>query len=323
MAFLNINYQMLIAEDISSKNPSIRMPDITNHIDHIPVSQDKSDRITLYPSETKTISTTSRPLAWDNTTELSFVRPFADQDIFRLVWTSTGTNPVFRTNRSIVGDATTTVSVTILTPYVKRIQVTAGTAWSTTTVQPGDYIKFEKTSQSFTSPFSETNQGQTFLVQAKGTDYIDFVDNSQASIETSVILGTDSDFAVRVFTSGPVRIGDTLSVSSSANLSNQGKFQITNVSPDYVEFVAPLGVEETLNYDSLSFVIYDYLIGFLHLRASDSVQLRFGSQTEWLNLSKLKNIQALFFGSVNSYLIEAKNDGNVPIEISVQTAKLD
>jgi hypothetical protein len=323
MAFMNINYQLLIAEDSSSKNPNIRLPDITNNIDQIPVSQDRSDRIILYPSETKTLSTTARVLPWDNTTSLSFVRPYESDDTMRLQWLGTGTNPAFRTLRSIGGGATTEVSVTIITPYVKRIQNVAGTAWSLASVQVGDYIKFEKTTQTFASPFSETNQGQTYLVQSKGADFIDFVDNSQASIESAVVLGADFAFALRVFTPGAVRIGDTVAINGLANQSNHGKFEVVGVSPDYIEFVSPLGVTETLTYTSNNFVIYDYLIGFVHLRAFDSILLRFGAQTEWLTLSKMKNQQAIFFGSANTYQIEAKNDGSFPVEISIQTAKLD
>lgn len=322
MAFMNIDYQLLIHEDKSDRNPKIRLPDISNSIESALVSQDKSDRIVLYPNEIKTVSTTQRSLSWDVTTELSLVRPYIDQDLFRLQWTGTGLNPAFRTKRNIGGDATTTISITRLTDYVKRIQNVSGTTWSLGSVQVGDFIKFEKTTQAFTSPLSETNQGLTLQVQAKGSDYIDFVDNSIASIESNVVLGSDYASVLKVFTSFPVRKGDTLSINSPANLSNQGRYIITDVSPDYVEFIAPLGVEETFLYTLSSVVIYDYLIGMVHIRGTDSFQMKFGSQAEWFDVAKVKT-QSVFLASVSTFEVQAKNDGNIPVELSIQTAKLD
>jgi hypothetical protein len=321
MSFLNMNYQLVIYEQGSSRNPNVRQPDISKEIKEIPVNSEKTEKLVLYPGDIVTLATTSRSISWDGTTGLDLARPLATSDAIRLSWDGTGTNPAFRTKRAIGGAADTQVTITALSPYVKRISVVAGTSWNTTSVVAGDLIKFEKTTDSFTSPFSETNQSLTLQVQAKGANYIDFIDNGISSIEGPITLGADFDFALRVFTQGPVKIGDTLYISSSAvNPSNQGKFAITDVSPDYLEFVNPFAADESFLKDA-GMVVYNYLIGFLMVRASDSLQIRFGGQTEWANLQKI-GLEALLIGSVGTHEIEARNNGSQTVEVTVQTAQV-
>lgn len=321
MSFLNMNYQLLIYEQGSSRNPTVRQPDISKEIKEIPVNSERTEKMVLYPGDIATLATTARAISWNNTTELEFIRPWADQDKIRLTWTGNGTNPAFRTLRAIGGDATTQVSFTRVTPYVMRVQNVAGTAWTLTSVQVGDIIKFEKSTDSFTSPLSETNQGQTLQVQAKGTSHIDFVDNGLCSEEGPITLGTDFAQVIKVFNQGPVKIGDTLSITSSAvNPSNQGKFAITDVSPDYLEFVNPFSVNETVLHDA-GFFVYNYLIGFILVRASEGLQIRFGGQEEWAEIQKMGS-EALLMASIATHEVEAKNAGSLPVEVTVQTAQL-
>ena len=320
MAYLNFNYGLMVAEDSSDINPKVRMPDITKSIQGVVVGNDKSDRITLGPGESKDIVVTARALAWDASTQLQFDRYISSGDNMRIKWTGTGTNPGFRTARNIAGGATTAVSISRVSPYVARVSVISGTAWSLATVQVGDLLRFEKNTDSFTSPFSPTNLGKTFQVQAKGATYIDFVDNGEASQDANVTLGASFGFALRVMSTGPTKIGDTLELSGpTLNLSNAGKYTIVDVSSDYIEVVNPYGVNETVTYSSNSMNVYDYLIGFVHLRATGKFKMRFGGQAEWATVDRLGN-EALFIASVSTYKIEAKNDGSDTITISVQHA---
>lgn len=320
MPHLNLNYGFIIHEDQSDKNPQIKVPDIAKTIQGVAVNYDKSDRVTLYPNETKDIAATQRSLSWTSSTQLIFDRFLANGDNIRLTHTGTGPAPVFRTNRAIAGDATTVVSISRVTPYVARIQVQSGTAWDTSNVQPNDFLKFEKTVDDFTSPFSSTNQGKVFLIQAKGSNYIDFIDNGNASIDANITLGADFAKAVFAMSQGPVKIGDTIEISGAGiNPSNRGKFEIVDVSPTYIEIVNALGVEETLLYGSNSLVIYEYLIGFIHLRSSCPVKIKFGDQAEWALIGRL-GAEGLFIGSVCTHRVQAYNDSPEPVTISVQHA---
>ena len=319
MPYLNINYGFTIYEDENERNPQIRLPDIHKNIEKISVSYDKSDRINLAPNEIKDIATTARAALWDNTTELKFDNYISQTGAVRLTHTGVGTAPSFRTNRAIGGGADTQVAITRVSPYVARIQNVAGTAWSLGGVQPNDFLRIEKTDDAFTSPFSATNQGKELLVQAVGSDYIDFIDNGNASLDT-ITLGAEYAKALKVVSQGPVKKGDTLQISGAGvNPSNHGAFEVVDVSDDYIEFNNPLAVEQTVTIGSNLFVVYEYLIGFLHLRSSGAIEIKFGEQSEWVLVENLGQ-ETLFMGSISTHKIQARNSGLKTITASVQYA---
>jgi len=307
MPFCNVTYQLLIFEDQSDRNPQIRLPDITKNIQGVTVANDRSERTQLGPGETQDILVTSRALLSDSTTQFTVDRYSALGSNVRLKWTGTGTAPAFRTNRAIGGGSSTTVTITRVTPYVVRFTNAAGTAWTLGSVAIGDTLKIEKTTDSFTSPFGATNQGKTFTVQSKGAGYIDVIDNGGASLDSAIVLGASFEFALRVFSAGPVKVGDTLTTSGAGiNPSNQGKFEIVDLSYDYVEVVNPFGETETWLVGTNVVTIYDYLIGLFHLRASGPIQVRFDAQVEWQSLDRL-GAEVIYLASVSAYKITAYN----------------
>jgi len=312
----------MLYDDPSTRNPKIKLLDIAKCFQGVIVDNDKSDRLTLAPGETKDIMVTTRALLWDPTTQLTFDRYLATGSNVRIRWTGTGTAPAFRTNRNIGGGATTTVDMTRVSPYAVRITQSAGTAWTLGSVQVGDWIKFEKNTDAFASPFSATNQGGTHQVQAKGANYIDFVDNGVAALDSAIVLGASFAFAVRVFSTGPVKAGDTIEIAGSGiNPSNYGRFEIVDVSPDYIEIINPYSQAETVLYGTNSLTVYEYLIGFVHLRASGAIRIKSGDQVEWARLERLGG-EALFLGSLNTFRLQANNDGLEDVVISIQYARV-
>ncbi|MEM4379098.1 MAG: hypothetical protein QXL01_00225 [Thermoplasmatales archaeon] len=323
MSFLNLNYGLIIFEDASDRNPNIKLTDISKTIVNACVDNEESEKFHLNANETVDIVTTLRSLSWSPATELKFQRYIANEDPIRLVHTGVGPAPAFRTNRAIGGSATTAVTITRSSPYVARITQTAGTAWTLGSVQVGDIIKFEKSTDTFTSPLSEVNRGKSYVVQAKGANYIEYLDNGESSLDSGIVLGSDYEFAVRVFSPGPVKVGDTIDLSGSGlNPSNRGQFTITDLSYDYVEFTNPFSIAETILYSTNVINIYDYLIGFIHLRASGQIKIRFGDQSEWMTIDRLQT-EALFMGSVETYRVQAFNDGQDAVSISVQHARVN
>lgn len=322
MPYLNLNYNLLIYEDMNNtKNPNIRLPDISKSIEGAVAEYDKSERTTISSNEIKDIATTQRLVSWNSTSELSVYKPYATSDIRRVEFTGTGVAPNFRTNRNIAGAADTEVSITRVTDYVARITNTAGTVWSLANVQINDFIVFEPSTDSFDSPFSDNNENRRYLVQNKGANYIDFIDNGAQSSE-SITLGADFDKALKIVSQGDVKVGDLFQVSGvGINPSNHGKFEIIQVSDNYIEFVNPLGVDEVFLYDTNSLVIYEYLIGFIHFRATAPIKIRFGDQTEWFQIDTIGG-EALFIGSVCTHKIQAMNDRNETIGISLQHAMI-
>lgn len=324
MSYLNVNYSFVEYSDATSpNNPKVKTADISRSDTQVCVSYPGGQTFSIGPNEVVELATTSRSIAWDNTTQLHFQRYLAGSDNLRILWTGTGTAPAYRVNRNIGGSATTSVSITRVTPYVARITNVGGTAWTPGAIQAGDIIKFERNTDSFTSPLSYSNLGQAYTVQTATSTSIDFIDNGQAALDAAVVLGSDYAFAVRVYSASGVKIGDVLELpnTSNAHPSNQGKYTVTDVSPDYLEIVSPLGLDETILYSSSAptAVAYDRLIGFLHARsvATGGFKLRFDDNTGWTKYSPLSG-EAFFLGSVTAYRIQATNEGPNPVVLSVQ-----
>jgi hypothetical protein len=323
MPYLNLNYSLIVYEDQSDKNPKVKLPDLTISVMGVQVSHDMSNRIYLMPGEVKDIAVTSRTLGWDPTTELTIDRYLATGDNVRIKWTGTGLNPAFRNNRNIGGASNTVVDMSRVTPYVVRLTQSSGTAFTLGSVINGDYIKFEKTTDAFTSPFHVNNQGRSFLIQAKGANYIDFVDNGTATLDTAITLGTSFAFSLRAYSAGPTKLGDTITISGAGiNPSNHGKFEVIDISPDYIEIVNPFGQAETFLYGTNNLTIYDYLIGFLHARASGNISIKYDAQAEWAAKGKI-GPEVILLESPSSYRIQARNDDPVSeVVISVQFGRV-
>jgi hypothetical protein len=321
---MNFKLGFLIYEgEQSTKAPAVRTPDIHIEAECIRVENDTSDRNVVNPNQIKTISSTARTLLADNTTQFAWQQHLrtSGSTRCRLLWTGTGTAPNFRTNRNIGGAADTVVTFSRLNDYVARITQTAGTAFNLAGVQIGDFIKIDVTNDYLTSPFATSNQKE-FLVQAVGANYLDFVDNGNSSEEV-VTLGADFAKVIKVLSQGDVLLGDTLSIESATgiNPSNVGAFEVVNVSDNFVEFVNPLCVEQTLTNIATSIVVYEYLIGMICIRASGPFSVRFGAQTEWTQVGLLGGF-AMFFASVNTHKVQIKNTDSQVLKFSVQTTQI-
>lgn len=317
MPLMNLSVELLIFEDQRPTSPLVRTPDITREYQKVSVHSPRSEEIVLQPGETRTIAATARALTADGTTELQVLRPRASEDVIRLLYTGTGTAAGFRTKRNLTTNAATSVSITRIAP--NTVRVTGAAPFSTAAVSVGDFLKFERTTDAFTSLFSIANQGQYFKVQSKGSNYIDILDNGSASLDTAIVLGADFDQQLRVFSPGPVRVGDTVQLSGAINIGNVGKWTVSDLSSDYVEFVNPYAVAETF-VNTSNLVIYDRLIGMLFVRGSAGLTLRLNGGGD-IKLGTV-NGEALFLGSVEAHTVEAVNDGACAIVIPLVQASV-
>jgi len=321
MILMNFKYGMMIFEDDNSASPTIKIPDISVNIDKIKVMNDKSDRGVISPNEVKDISLTALDFAWDNTTVLDFYKPLESSNNIKIKH-SLGTSPSFRTNRLIGGSSDTTVSIKRVNDYISRISYIGGSALTLSMVQPNDYVKFFKTDARISSPFNVLNQGKEFLVQNKGVDFIDIIDNGDSIEEDSVTLGADFNQVIKVVSQGSIKKGDIIKISNLSNLPSQnGEFEIVDVSDDCLEITNPFGIEGSVIYNESNFVVYKYLIGFVNLRSNGRLLLKFNNQQEWVPLNMIKDV-GVFIGSINAYKIQIKNDGYNTITYSVQTMEI-
>lgn len=320
MSLMNIKFSLLIYEDPSHESPKIRTPDITRDYQKVTVTRPASDEFYLGAGESAMLATTARTVGLDNTTELQLVRPFVNDDRIRLLWTGVGTNPAFRTKRTIGIDATTTVSVTRQAPNTVRIASVSGTAINSAAVLVGDFVKLEGSTDTFTSVWNDANQNIFWQVQSKGTGYIDILDNGAFVLEAGIVLGADFDKQLRVISAGNVKVGDTVELIGGINIGNKGKFQIINLSSDYVEFVNPFAIAETFTVNS-NVSIYDRLIGIVLIRSTGEFRLLTNGQSEGVKVAMFQS-EALYLSSTEAHALQAVNEGTQPITIRIQHASV-
>lgn len=323
MAFCNLNYQLLIYKDIPSNGkPSFRIPDITDTMNQVAMNNVKFDDPTLAPGETRTIAVTTRTIPIDNTTEFSLVRIISTQDIVRLVWTGTGTNPAFRAKRNLATDATTQISTARQGPNIIRFLSTGGTPLDSTAVQVGDILQLGKPTDTFQSPFGAQNWGAEYQIQAKGTNYVDVIDNGNAGLDLGIVLGADFDQAFRIISQGPILKGDKVHIDgSNINANNIKDFEITGISSDYVEFLNPFESDQTFVNTSNLIKLYDYLVEFVYVQATGPVTLLL-NQVNQEDLVPLGNGKCLKMGTTKAWQIQAVNKNDYPIEVTIVSAGL-
>jgi hypothetical protein len=322
MAFMNLNFQLLVYKDQpSGSKPNIRIPDLTESFQGLVLNNVKTDDPTIQPGETKTIAVTTRTLGLSNTTQFAIERPDAASDKTRLRWTGTGSNPLFRTARNLSIDATTQVSITRQAPRIARVQSTGGTPIVASPVQLGDILQFGPNTDTFTSPFGDQNVGKQFVVQAVGSNYVDVIDEGTIGLDSNVTLGADYAKALRVYSPGPVRIGDSVRIDGfTLNTNNVGDFVLTDATPDYVEFINPYSSPQTFTNSDDLIRVYDHLIGFVYIRSSGPVRLTTNRDSVEDLGSLALGGPALKLSTTKAWQIDATNLSNDPITVLITHA---
>lgn len=229
MSIINLHVNCVAYNDTkTSNNPSIRIFDVAYKLPGKPASKPKAEDYTVAPGATMPIFSGVRSTSIDGTTEFSLTKPNANQEIYRLTHTG-GTAPAFRDARDLQIDNTTELTVTVNGP-IAVISHTGGTALDTTDVQIGDFLKLTAL-----SGFSQSNRG-TFTIIAKTASSLT-IRNSNAANETAVITASEV-LAYSAGSNNKAQIEDKIKISAGFSVSSYGTYEISDVTPSYIEFRA-------------------------------------------------------------------------------------
>jgi hypothetical protein len=318
---MKFNFGLLISEYAASKNPLVRVPDITRSYQDIPTFNENSNSMNVVPGDTVNIVSNMRTLTADLTTTFAISFPVLGSSVTRMTWTGVGTSPGFRTARSLGVDSTTIISVTRRAPSIVRFATVSGTAFSTLSILVGDFIRIERSTDAFDSPFSVQNQGTTLKIVGVGASTFDVQDNGILAAEIGAALGSGFATAMKVLSAGPVKVGDVVLLDGNSSLVNAGRYSITQVSDSYIEFISPQAYPETFVNNPLSVKIYVGLIGFINLHANGPIQISIDGNPSF-GLGMLTPTDGIFFGSINAFMLQATNNTDCSIKISYQCASL-
>lgn len=276
------------------------------------------------PGQIMLLESTSRSLNYDGTTQFQISHPELGSDTVRMRWTGTGTAPAFRTLRSLGGGADTVVEFSRASSTAAKITNVSGTVWTTTTIQIGDEVFFQKTVDGeATSPFSEVVQGNRFVVVDKGSDYLVLRDNGMISAESDIALGAGFAEVLRAFSSAGVKAGDKIKFATTANLRPDNKsyvLDVTQVSDRDIYFINPYAVDEIAIPGSQSFVVFERMLNFLAIEASGTIDIRLDSPSaSSISLFEFEPGKAILTGTVSATSVYAVNNASHPIDVTIHT----
>jgi hypothetical protein len=244
-----------------SNSPSLNSFRWTREVQGQDVGKSQSLEFCLAPGESRQLFDGLRALSHDNTTEYSISSKPGSPSVYVLAHES-GAQPEFRAPRTTGADATTVAELT-KNGSVLTLTSNAGTGFDFLVggVQVGDQVRL-------TAPFAATNRG-VFRVLAVSASALSF-EHANGVAEGAVALGSGFAEVLQVFGAAGVQIGDTLVISSGFSPASYGRYEITAVGADFVEFFTTKSLPaETAVTDDIN--IYSQARRLVYLETNRSV----------------------------------------------------
>jgi len=229
----------------------------------------------LRPSQSASLIDGVQPITYSSITNWTVSVPRAlEPSTVRL----TADSAVFRTKRALALSNTTLISIVRQSTSVVRVLAVSGT-FDTTSVVIGDTFLVEKTTDAFTSPFADANQGLSLTIVNKTGTSLDVYDNGVLVPDSNIDLNGVFNTAMKVLAPGAAA-QDMLYVYSTTPLfSNQGRFLIATASDDYVEYASAESVLDSFtSIPAGGIVVARDAAQYVFLTASGSVEVLTGNQ---------------------------------------------
>lgn len=194
------------------------------------IIEPESKNITIQPNCSYNIFSGMVELEDDNTTTYDLVLKSGTTNTY-IIKHNGGKSPSFRTPRQVGADATTEVQV-VKNGSVLKFESTNGTMFDLVSgnVKAGDVVKIGDI-------FDPFNQGKFKILSFTATSFE--IENLNGVDET-VVLDVNFLDEIQIFSKEGVQEGDILILKSGFNSFSFGEYEITDVSPDHVEFYSSL-----------------------------------------------------------------------------------
>jgi hypothetical protein len=280
MAILSITNRMMAFEDESaSNNPRQRPFDWSRQMEGLVVENPSCIPFTIPSLQTVSlfsgIRTTSH--AADSQYALSVVNTATNR--YRLKWTGVGTNPAFRTLRtvtwpSVIAPDTNTITFTVQLNQSVVVTTNAGSIFGS--VVEGDivYIPGVSTGDSV-SVFNTLNEGYWIVLSATATSLVITRDTNEvfSALTETVIITSGASF--QVFSVLGVQIDDLLQLSSTFPTVTRNTYEIVSVTCDTIEFVSGITLPPitTIVPGLTSLVVYSEAKSFIYIETNQNISL--------------------------------------------------
>jgi len=271
---LQIN-AIAFADSNASNNPMIRQFDLTFKLMGIDAKNPDQRPYTIPASSSQVIYDGTKTTAIDGTTEFDITKPYLDKDVYRFAHNGTGTAPVFRTDR--VSTITTSTVFQITTNGPTAVLTKTAGAFDTSNIQIGDILNM------FAGcGCSAANQGM-FVIIAKTATSIT-IQNINAAAESFTVLDTS---LLLIYSSGgasnQIQIGDKVYINSGFSIATQGTYEVTEVTPSWVEIAVGsangIPLETDIIPTATGMVFYKEAKKFVLIAAQQKISARFNNDS--------------------------------------------
>lgn len=259
---LNIVTHVLAYNDpTATNNPKRRPIEWESRLLNVPVKNPKTDLLTVDPSQVLVAFDGSRSSTVGASTEFSLTLLPTGSTTYRINWTG-GQDPGFRTNRNIV------VAAQTLTVVVNANNTITVTGANFTGVVPGDIVWIPSTTTGDpASPFNALNVGE-WLVLASTTAAVTLVRKpGEVFSGYGEVVPVTDNAQFQIFSAAGIQAGDIVDVSSGFAPATQRMFEITFVTPSYIQFEStlPLPPETDIQPGATGITFYDVAKRFVQV----------------------------------------------------------
>lgn len=276
-AFLRNVQSIVVAGDAPGiSNPRQKFVDWSRDISAVEVENPQSITKFLTPNTVETIFDGSRTLATDNLSTFDLYLVPNTIDRYRIKWVS-GTNPVFRTDRSI-NLSGSTIDVIVYGNKTATFTISAG---SFSGVQVGDTVWIPDTDEVGSQPFHAGNRG-FWLVLAMTTSVLTverLTEDFDAQAETNVAITLAGQF--QAFSSDSVQVGDKVDIGGGFVAANRRTLPIMAVTSTFIEVESAVALipESTVAPGAANFIVRTAGKRLVYLECDQELVVRVNGDT--------------------------------------------
>lgn len=233
MTKLNLLISLLTFDDIKKTNdPQMVHVDWTRQINDFTVDNPSNKQEVLAPGESITLLNGAVATSIDATTQFDLTNTTAST--YRIAYDGTGTAPDFRTERGLAADATSEITITKNNNATTTLTASGGTLANFGLAIVGDELRLG-------AAFNVANQGTHQIIAFSATTVTIKKSDSVAEV---VVLGAEFAADLRVYSAAGVQNGDRVIISGGFSIATHDTYEITDVSPDFIEFVSNEAIPE-------------------------------------------------------------------------------
>jgi len=326
MSILSIVSQVTAFDDASSGNqPTKRLMDWRRSLLQLPVTDPKSEKITLDPLASLVVFDGTRSTSIDGTSAFALTTSSLSATRYRIT-NSAGTAPALRTARSVTLSGLN-VTITVNLNLSVTITVSAGTPFGA--VQVGDVVFLPGVSTGDpASPFNNLNLGYwTVLTASSASITVARADGTvfEGLTETVAVV---SNTSLQAYSIAGVQVGDTVALSAGFATPALRSFSVQAINPSWFEFVSttPLGAQTGIIPGVSGVAFYTNAKRFVYVESDQEVSVRcngdvgnFNVLTPWVSGDEEK--VGMFQRAGTSFKLELVNKSSTKARIFVASAE--